>query len=97
MNKNKNNSNNNSSKSLAVGLWPLAVDKNKTFSVGHRVEEAPGGIRAESALDEGDVVGGLDADDGEQLHEEPTTRTFVRVKPASISEVDDLLVQLELS
>lgn len=41
-----------------------------TFSVGHRVEEAPGRVRSESGLDEGDVVRRFNADDGEQLHEE---------------------------
>ena len=33
-------------------------------------------------------MGGLDADDGEQLHEEPTTRALVRVKPGNNSWLD---------
>ena len=36
-----------------------------TSPVGHGVEEAPGGVRAETAFDEGDVVRGLYANDGE--------------------------------
>ena len=41
-----------------------------TSPVGHGVEEAPGGVWAETALDEGDVVRSLDAHHGEQLHEQ---------------------------
>ena len=36
-----------------------------TSPVGHGVEEAPGGVGAKTALDEGDVVRGLYANDGE--------------------------------
>ena len=36
-----------------------------TSPVGHGVEEAPWGVGAETALDEGDVVRRLDANDGE--------------------------------
>lgn len=48
----------------------VTISGTVTFSVGHRVEEAPGRVRSESGLDEGDVVRRFDADDGEQLHEE---------------------------
>ena len=40
-------------------------DDLPTSPVGHGVEEAPGGVGAETALDEGDVVRRLDANDGE--------------------------------
>lgn len=39
-----------------------------TFSISHRVKEAPGCFRPSAAFDECYIVGGLDADDSKQLH-----------------------------
>ena len=39
-----------------------------TFPISHTVKKAPRGLRRVPTSDKGDVVGGLDADHGYQLH-----------------------------
>ena len=56
-------------------------DDLPTSPVGHGVEEAPGGVWSETALDEGDVVRRLDAHHGEQLHEQSRRRRVQRGVP----------------
>ena len=58
-----------------------------TSPVCHGVEEAPGGVLAGAALDEGDVVRRLDADHGEQLHQQSRRRRVQGGVPAGRGDI----------
>ena len=64
------------------GLYPWFVLYVLTSPVRHGVEEAPGGVMAGAGLDEGDIVRRLDADHGEQLHQQSRRRRVQGGVPA---------------
>ena len=58
-----------------------------TFSVCHGIEETPGGIRSNSALDERNVMRSLNAHDSEKFHKE----SGIAVATGIISTIPEMI------